>query len=215
MDQDIKKIKPYINNVKKQLIALQPHLEKLTKKPIDEQLLEENSEREKLNISNTFAYILNSLFFSYGKIVGISNDDMKSIRQELEKVQDYMKKTNDFDININKLNDKKLKLQENVKQNIEKSLNGNKNITPAISKKNFQGKHTKFDNNNNKNYHSDDEQNLKHKEEKDEEANSTEYNSNLVNEIIERTKESKAKKIINSNKNKKKVHKNNKRVNKK
>ncbi|KAG0669040.1 hypothetical protein C6P45_004180 [Maudiozyma exigua] len=211
MDQDIKKIKPYINNIRKQLNALQPHLEKLTSKPIDEQLLEENSEREKLNISNTFAYILNSLFFSYGKIVGISNDDMKSIRQELEKVQEYMKKTDDFDSKTNLLNNKKINLQENVKKNIANSLNGN---TPAISSKNFQGKHTKFDNNNNTKS-SDDEHDLKHKEEKEEEANATEYNSNLVNEITERIKKSKAKKISSTSKNKKKIHKNNKRINKK
>lgn len=214
MDQDIKKIKPYINNIRKQLSALQPHLDKLTSKPIDEQLLEENSEREKLNISNTFAYILNSLFFSYGKIVGISNDDMKSIRQELEKVQEYMKKTDNFDSKINSLNNKKLNLQENVKKNIVNSLNGN---TPAISSKNFQGKHTKFDNNTNNNIteNSDDEHDLKNKEEKEEEANATEYNSNLVNEITERIKKSKAKKISSTPKNKKKIHKNNKRVNKK
>ena len=179
MDQDIKKIKPYINNIKKQLNALQPHLEKLTSKPIDEQLLEENSEREKLNISNTFAYILNSLFFSYGKIVGISNDDMKSIRQELEKVQEYMKKTDDFDNKVKSLNNKQNKLQETVKQNIVNSLNGGN--APAISKKNFQGKHTKFDNNDNDDkQYGDDDQDLKHKEEKEEEANSTEYNLSLI-----------------------------------
>ncbi|CAB4252341.1 similar to Saccharomyces cerevisiae YHR081W LRP1 Nuclear exosome-associated nucleic acid binding protein [Maudiozyma barnettii] len=199
MDQDIKKIKPYIANIRKQLNALAPQLENLTKKSLDEQLLEENSERNKLDISNTYAYILNSLFFSYGKIVGLQKENIDLIRNELNRVQNYMKQTNDYDNKINNLKQKNKNYQNNLKDNLTKSLNNNE---PSISTKNFQGKHTKFENDDNKN---------KQEEENDEEKNSTEYNSNLVNEITERIIKSKSKKDKISkrqkNRNKNKISK--------
>ncbi|SMN18425.1 similar to Saccharomyces cerevisiae YHR081W LRP1 Nuclear exosome-associated nucleic acid binding protein [Maudiozyma saulgeensis] len=199
MDQDIKKIKPYINNIKKQLNALAPHLETLTKKPLDEQLLEENLERNKLDISNTYAYVLNSLFFAYGKVVGLQKENIDLIRTELNRVQNYMKQTNDYDNKISNLKQKNKDYQNNLKNNISKSLNNE----PSISKKNFQGKHTKFENN-------DDDNNNKKNEENDEDKNLSEYNSNLVNEITERIIKSKSKKdkIAKRQTNKNKNNKN-------
>lgn len=179
MDQDIKKIKPYVNNLRKHLKALEPYIKKITEKRIDEQLLEESSERTKLDISNTFAYVLNSLFFSYGKIAGLSTDEMAAIRVELERVQEYMKKSKNFDNVLQKREKDSLQDQNMVKRNIMRALNNNGDSSPTISTKNFQGKHTKF---------SDDA----NKDKIDENEKPTQYNSNLVDEITERIKQNKS-----------------------
>ena len=186
MDQDIKKVKPYIANLRKQLDALRPRLEKLAAKPLDEQLLEQGSERTRLDITNTYAYVLNSLFFAYGKVVGLSAEEMAKIRTELERVQGYMKKAQGQDAAATRAARDQGKQQEALKRDLVRSLGGDaRDAEPTISKLNFQGKHTKFETAE----QSDKAATTSTAKDDDEEA--TEYNSNLVSEITQRIKNSK------------------------
>ena len=189
MDQDIKKVRPYIANLRKQLDALRPRLEKLTAKPLDEQLLEQSSERARLETTNTYAYVLNSLFFAYGKVVGLSAEEMAKIRTELERVQGYMKKAQGQDAAATKAARDQGRQQDAIKRELVRSLGGtDRDAEPTISKVHFQGKHTKFGA-----ADGDNDKSAQDAADAQAEEPTTEYNSNLVSEITQRIKESKAK----------------------
>lgn len=86
--EDTKKIKPYIAHLNNQIRTLEPEIKKLTAKSLDEQLLSLKDEKEKLSLSNKYAYILSSLTFAYMKVLNVK--DMSPVMAELERVKSYM-----------------------------------------------------------------------------------------------------------------------------
>lgn len=143
--EDIEKIKPYVRSFSSALDELKPEIEKLTSKSLDEQLLLLSDERAKLELINRYAYVLSSLMFANMKVLGVK--DMSPILGELKRVKSYMDKAKQYDNKIIKSNEKSQAEQERAKNIISNVLDGNKNqFEPSISKSNFQGKHTKFEN---------------------------------------------------------------------
>ncbi|EJS43443.1 lrp1p [Saccharomyces arboricola H-6] len=143
--EDIEKIKPYVKSFSNALDELKPEIEKLTSKSLDEQLLLLSSERAKLDLTNRYAYVLSSLMFASTKVLGAK--DMSPILNELKRVKSYMDKAKQYDDKISRSNEKLHAEQEKAKNIISNVLDGNKNQSePSISKSNFQGKHTKFEN---------------------------------------------------------------------
>ncbi|CAI4039459.1 hypothetical protein SMKI_08G1260 [Saccharomyces mikatae IFO 1815] len=143
--EDIKKIKPYVKSFSNALDELKPEIEKLTSKSLDEQLLLLSDERAKLELINRYAYVLSSLIFANMKVLGVR--DMSPILNELKRVKSYMDKAKQYDNKISKFNEKSQAKQENARSIIFNVLDGNRNrFEPSISKSNFQGKHTKFEN---------------------------------------------------------------------
>ncbi|CAD6631921.1 BAH_G0023770.mRNA.1.CDS.1 [Saccharomyces cerevisiae] len=143
--EDIEKIKPYVRSFSKALDELKPEIEKLTSKSLDEQLLLLSDERAKLELINRYAYVLSSLMFANMKVLGVK--DMTPILGELKRVKSYMDKAKQYDNRITKSNEKSQAEQEKAKNIISNVLDGNKNqFEPSISRSNFQGKHTKFEN---------------------------------------------------------------------
>lgn len=143
--EDTKKIKPYIAHLNNQIRTLEPEIKKLTAKSLDEQLLSLKDEKEKLNLSNKYAYILSSLTFAYMKVLNVK--DMSPVMAELERVKSYMgraKQLEKKDVKEQQLNKEE---QERAKKIINSVLDGRQS-GPAISKVNFQGKHTKFEDKN-------------------------------------------------------------------
>lgn len=143
--EDIEKIKPYVKSFSNALDELKPEIEKLTSKPLDEQLLLLSSERAKLELTNRYAYVLSSLMFASMKVLNVK--DMSPILNELKRVKSYMDKAKQYDNKISRSNEKSQAEKEKAKSIISNVLDGNKNqFEPSISKNNFQGKHTKFEN---------------------------------------------------------------------
>lgn len=143
--EDTKKIKPYIAHLNNQIRTLEPEIKKLAAKSLDEQLLSLKDEKEKLNLSNKYAYILSSLTFAYMKVLNVK--DMSPVMAELERVKSYMgraKQLEKKDVKEQQLNKEE---QERAKKIINSVLDGRQS-GPAISKVNFQGKHTKFEDKN-------------------------------------------------------------------
>ncbi|CCD23847.1 Lrp1p NDAI_0C01860 [Naumovozyma dairenensis CBS 421] len=142
MDQnlELQKIKPFLNNLQKQLNLLNPLLAKLTSKSLDDHLILINNEPERLELTNKFAYILTSLMFAYIKILNFK--DLSNIQYELNRVKDYMQRANSLKNKLMEKNNSNEREKSNAKNLIISSLNRNDS---AISNQNFQkGKHTKF-----------------------------------------------------------------------
>lgn len=156
--QDIKHIKPYLTNLSRQLHALRPHIEELTSKSLDERLIAISNERDRLALTNDFAYTLNSLLFAYGKVMCLGKEDMDRLLNEIVRVKEYMARAKSLG-----LKEDGEKRAERDRQNVERAAgvirsalsNNNNNSNsivqePAISSKNFNtgtGKHIKFDDN--------------------------------------------------------------------
>ncbi|QLQ80913.1 hypothetical protein HG537_0E02680 [Torulaspora globosa] len=140
--EDVEKVKPYISHLNKQLNSLKVDLDKLTSKSLDEQLLSLNDERAKLELTNTYAYALSSLMFSYMKVLNVK--DLSPIKAELDRVKSYMNKAKAIDGKDQKEQRLQQEEQERAKRVINNALDG-RQTGPAISKHNFQGKHTRFE----------------------------------------------------------------------
>lgn len=141
--EDVDKVKPYIIHLNKQLSSLKVDLDKLTSKSLDEQLLSLKDERAKLELTNKYAYALSSLMFSYMKVLNVK--DLTPIKTELARVKSYMSKAKALDGKDEAEVKRKQEEQERAKKVINNALDG-RQTGPAISKHNFQGKHTRFDN---------------------------------------------------------------------
>lgn len=140
--EDVEKIKPYISHLNKQLNSLKVDLDKLTSKSLDEQLLSLKDERAKLELTNRYAYALSSLMFSYMKVLNVK--DLSPIKAELDRVKSYMNKAKAIDGKDEREQRLQQEEQERAKRVINNALDG-RQTGPAISKHNFQGKHTRFD----------------------------------------------------------------------
>lgn len=141
MDDSVE-IKACISRLNKQLGSLEVDLDKLTGKPLDEQLLLLNDEKARLDLTNKYAYVLSSLMFSYMKVLNVK--DMAPIRAELARVKSYMEKAKALDGREAKEADRRQKEQNHAKKMINSALDG-RQTGAAISKVNFQGKHTRFE----------------------------------------------------------------------
>lgn len=139
---DSSKIKPYIAHLDGELKKLAKGIEQFTSKSLDEQLLEKKSEREKLDLTNRYAYVLSSLLFAYMKLLGVK--DITPIKQELDRVKRYMNLAKQLDQKNEGKTQHKKDEQERAKKLINSALDG-RALTPAISKVNFEGKHTRFE----------------------------------------------------------------------
>ncbi|AMD19761.1 HCL390Wp [Eremothecium sinecaudum] len=140
--EDISKIKPYISYLNKQLEQLAIEIKKLTAQSLNEQLLSLKDEREKLALSNKYAYVLSSLLFVYMKVLNVK--DMSPIMGELARVKSYMDRAKQLDKKEIEKQQKQKEQQASAKAIIQSSLNG-ADPQPAISKVHFQGRHTKFE----------------------------------------------------------------------
>lgn len=140
--EDAQKIKPYIAHLNAQIKKLEGELTKLTSQPLDEQLLLLKDDKEKLNLSNKYAYVLASLLFSYMKVLGVK--DITPVMSELERVKKYMNEAKALDQKDVKADKLKAEEQERAKKIIRNALDG-RQTGPAISRVNFEGKHTRFE----------------------------------------------------------------------
>lgn len=144
MDQDLKKsVTPYIRQLDKKLGELRPMINECMSTPLDEQLLRETDELERLKLVNKYSYVLSSLMFSYVKLLaGHDSDGLNDkVMVELQRVRGYIERTKKLEQKLTKkLSDDELK-KEQVKDHIRKALE------PSVSKKNFiKNKHIKFEN---------------------------------------------------------------------
>ncbi|GAV53941.1 hypothetical protein ZYGR_0AK04430 [Zygosaccharomyces rouxii] len=185
--EDINKFKPYLAHLDRQLEDLKPLLESLNAKSLDEQLLLLNDERQRLDLTNTYAYLLSSLMFAHMKVLNCR--DMSPIMGELARVKRYMDSAKQLDSHEEEKTQNKNEEQNRAKQVMNKAL------TPSISQANFQGKHTKFESKNDTGS-SDDGGDNKDKEHKEDKLNASATKDNLPG----RTK-GKSKNVTSKSKN--------------
>lgn len=135
------------NSVKELSSAMQPMLGK----SMDELLKECHLPKEEADFLNNYLYCTVSVIFAYLKAQGI-NTDGHPIMKELDRVKASMKKLKELDAKKEKAEKDDIKNKEQAASYIQNTLGGqgaavpDRSQSPAISAVHFQGKHTKFDN---------------------------------------------------------------------
>ncbi|PVH17191.1 uncharacterized protein CXQ87_000072 [Candidozyma duobushaemuli] len=110
------------------------------------------SPKEEADVLNKYLYCTVSIAFAYLKVQGI-NTDGHPIMKELDRVKASMKRMKDLEAAQQKSENKKAQSKEEAAEYIQRTLGGasggaaasNSMKSPAISSSNFQGKHTKFE----------------------------------------------------------------------
>ncbi|ODQ61376.1 hypothetical protein WICANDRAFT_61932 [Wickerhamomyces anomalus NRRL Y-366-8] len=161
-------VKQYIDALDVSLDEIEPIIKEISSKSFEDRINETSDEHEKIKISNSYAYLLTSLSFAFLKSKGIDTTN-HPIMKDLARVKSYMNRAKEA---LNPSKEKKVDTGV-AKRFIEAALNsgtGNSTVVtgtpePAISSASFQGKHTKFKDENEK---SDDESDDKKVSKKDE-----------------------------------------------
>lgn len=104
--------------------------------------------KEEADVLNKYLYCTVSIAFAYLKVQGI-NTDGHPIMKELDRVKASMKRMKDLEVAQQKSENKKAQSKEEAAKYIQRTLGGASGgaamKSPAISSSNFQGKHTKFE----------------------------------------------------------------------
>lgn len=108
--------------------------------------------KEEADVLNKYLYCTVSIAFAYLKVQGI-NTDGHPIMKELDRVKASMKRMKDLEAAQQKSENKEAQSKEEAAEYIQRTLGGasggaavsNSMKSPAISSSNFQGKHTKFE----------------------------------------------------------------------
>ncbi|PSK41588.1 hypothetical protein C7M61_001274 [Candidozyma pseudohaemuli] len=108
--------------------------------------------KEEADVLNKYLYCTVSIAFAYLKVQGI-NTDGHPIMKELDRVKASMKRMKDLEAAHQKSENKEAQSKEEAAEYIQRTLGGasggaavsNSMKSPAISSSNFQGKHTKFE----------------------------------------------------------------------
>lgn len=162
LNENIANVKLFIQSLSNSITNYSTSLTPLQNKSLSDLLtsLETSSDsstnssiKDQLTILNNYAYVLISTLFAYLKLIGVETDN-HPIMKELSRIKESMKRLKNIDLDESqqiKLEQEKQKQEEEKKKNylnkvIGVKSNGLGNATgPAISKKNFTGVHTKFD----------------------------------------------------------------------
>ncbi|CAL1184326.1 unnamed protein product [Candida parapsilosis] len=131
--ENLDNIKLYLKSLDKSISQYEPTLEPLLSRTLDEHLAQQTTPQSKITFLNNFQYVLISTIYSYLKTIGIDTDT-HPIKKELTRVKRSIAdkaKTKEF-----------LTQTLGVKNGVENTV---KDIGPAISTQNFQGTHTKFE----------------------------------------------------------------------
>ena len=170
--ENIENLKLYINSLSQSISAYESALSPLQNKQLSDMILNINttssttfttstSEEQQIQILNNFAYILISTLFSYLKSLGIDTDS-HPIKMELSRIKTSMNRLKNIKNEINGDTNKQEEEEEEkeklkkLKEYLSRTL-GVRDVglsvdvksmgTSAISEQNFQGKHIKFDDN--------------------------------------------------------------------
>ncbi|KAI5958065.1 hypothetical protein KGF57_002873 [Candida theae] len=147
--ENLDNIKLYLKSLDQSLSQYESTLEPLLSRTLDEHLAQQSSPQEKIKFLNNFQYVLISTIYSYLKTIGIDTDT-HPIKKELARVKSYMTRAKNVDQKSNQHDESttnKAKTKEfitrtlGVKNGVENTVG---NVGPAISTQNFQGTHTKF-----------------------------------------------------------------------
>lgn len=138
MDEGIEKIKKFLDSLNGSIDDLQDKLQPIIAKSLDEVVAEYESPLEKIEIYNSYSYVLISIVVAYLRSTGVDTTN-HPIMKELQRVKQYMEKHKAL---IAKKNSGD---EAETKEYLQKTL-GNK-PEPAISSANFKetGKHKRFE----------------------------------------------------------------------
>ncbi|ODV93933.1 hypothetical protein PACTADRAFT_4830 [Pachysolen tannophilus NRRL Y-2460] len=148
--ENIANVKSFVAQLDGSLDELEPLVLELCSKPLNERL-RSLDRLERIKLTNNYSYILSSLVFSYLKTLGIDTDKHE-IMAELNRVQSYMKRLKTLQAEQKRKQQELKENNESAKKFIKTQLSGNSIVVtgkqePAISKVSFEGKHTRFNEN--------------------------------------------------------------------
>lgn len=142
-------IELYLKSLDQSILQYEPTLEPLLSRTLDEHLAQQSTAQDKIKFLNNFQYVLISTIYSYLKTIGIDTET-HPIKKELARVKSYMMRAKNMDNNKN--DQQNVVEKEKTKEFLTRTLgvkNGDsstvKDVGPAISSQNFQGTHTRFE----------------------------------------------------------------------
>lgn len=150
--EDINKFKGFIRSLEVSIDDLSEALEPVLNVPLDEVIAGCTTAQQKAKAYNSYLYCVISILFAYVKSLGV-NTDNHPIMKELAKIKQSMKALKEAEESLQKKENDAESEKEKAKQFLERALGTTGGAAapesmkgPAISKVNFEGKHTKFDN---------------------------------------------------------------------
>lgn len=145
---DIEDVNLFVESLNTSIGKLHDEIEPILTKPVEEIASGTDSPLDTIKVYNNFSYTLVSLIFSYLKIIGINTSE-HPIGEDLNKIKSYMKRLKDMEANLTR--QERHKNTDTANDYLVQTLGTKddkeqeKEDSPAISRLNFQGTHTKFD----------------------------------------------------------------------
>ena len=145
---DIEDVNLFVQSLNSSIEKLHDEIEPILTKPVDELASSTDSPLDTIKVYNNFSYTLVSSIFSYLKIIGI-NTSQHPIVEDLNKIKSYMKRLKDIEAKLTR--QEANKGTDTAKDYLVQTLGTKddkeqkKYDSPSISRLNFQGTHTKFD----------------------------------------------------------------------
>lgn len=150
--EDINKFKGFLRSFEVSIDELSEALEPILETPLDDIIAECTTAQQKAKAYNSYLYCVISILFAYIKSLGV-NTDNHPIMKELSKIKQSMKALKEAEVSLQKKNELIESDKDKASQFLERALGTTGGAaapesmkSPAISKVNFEGKHTKFDN---------------------------------------------------------------------
>lgn len=150
--EDISKFKGFVRSLEASIDDLTEALEPVLDTPLDDIIAECTTAQQKAKAYNSYLYCVISILFAYIKSLGV-NTDSHPIMKELTKIKQSMKALKDAEEALKKKNEITKSEKDKTEEFLQRALGTTGGAaapesmkSPAISKVNFEGKHTKFEN---------------------------------------------------------------------
>lgn len=150
--EDISKFKGFVRSLEASIDDLSEALEPVLDTPLDEIIAKCTTPQQKAKTYNSYLYCVISILFAYIKSLGV-NTDNHPIMKELTRVKQSMKALKDAEHALKKKSETTELEKDKTKEFLQRALGTTGGAaapdnmkSPAISKVNFEGKHTKFEN---------------------------------------------------------------------
>ncbi|EGV60444.1 hypothetical protein PSN45_001797 [Yamadazyma tenuis] len=149
MDDQVIKIQKFLDSLDGSIDDLHTKLQPIITKSLDEVVSNVDSPIEKIEIYNSYSYVLISIVVAYLRSKGVDTAG-HPVMKELDRVKSYMKRYKDL---VSSQNTSQQKNLDETKEYLQQTL-GNKSVTgntitqsmsgPAISSNSFKNTHKKF-----------------------------------------------------------------------
>lgn len=148
--ENLENIKGFVRSLEHSVEDLSEALEPVLNTSIEDMIAECTTPQQKVKVYNSYLYCVISILFAYIKSLGVNTDD-HPVMNELTRIKQSMKALKDAEESLQKKSEDAKESKDQAKEFLQRALGTTGGAaapdsmkSPAISKVNFQGTHTKF-----------------------------------------------------------------------